>query len=156
MCVCENVGNKGCVLANHGLDATVCFAIRFKVLIWRMRDLECYFSITTELKHNLYQDVDSQCICIYRYILYTFTSFWKCILQTLNMMRHFKADYSYIVQLMYGYRILLHSSHLIPGTSERFRTVQKYRFFPELFRTISEPFVFCAQHTTERFRTVQR
>ena len=71
-------------------------------------------------------------------------------------MRHFKADYSYIVQLMYGYRILLHSSHLIPGTSERFRTVQKYRFFPELFRTISEPFVFCAQHTTERFRTVQR
>ena len=67
MCVCENVGNKGCVLANHGLDATVCFAIRFKVLIWRMRDLECYFSITTELKHNLYQDVDSQCICIYIY-----------------------------------------------------------------------------------------
>ena len=63
--MCENVGNKGCVLANHGLDATVCFAIRFKVLIWRMRDLECYFSITTELKHNLYQDVDSQCICIY-------------------------------------------------------------------------------------------
>ena len=65
VCVWENVGNKGCVLANHGLDATVCFAIRFKVLIWRMRDLECYFSITTELKHNLYQDVDSQCICIY-------------------------------------------------------------------------------------------
>ena len=31
--MCENVGNKGCVLANHGLDATVCFAIRFKVLI---------------------------------------------------------------------------------------------------------------------------
>ena len=95
-------------------------------------------SITTELEYNLYQDVDSQCICIY--ILYTFTSFWKCILQTLNMMRHFKADYSYIVQLMYGYRILLHSSHLIPGTSERFRTVQKYRFFPELFRTISNYF----------------
>ena len=138
--MCENVGNKGCVLANHGLDATVCFAIRFKVLIWRMRDLECYFSITTELKHNLYQDVDSQCICIYIYILYTFTSFWKCILQTLNMIPHFKADYSYIVQLMYRYRILLHSSHLIPGTSERFRTVQKYRFFPELFRTISNYF----------------
>ena len=72
MCVCENVGNKGCVLANHGLDATVCFAIRFKVLIWRMRDLECYFSITTELKHNLYQDVDSQCICIYIYIIHIY------------------------------------------------------------------------------------
>ena len=65
MWVCVKNGNKGCVLANHDLDATVCFAIRFKVLIWRMRDLECYFSITTELKHNLYQDVDSQCICIY-------------------------------------------------------------------------------------------
>ena len=37
-----------------------------------MRDLECYFSITTELKHNLYQDVDSQCICIYRLYIHIY------------------------------------------------------------------------------------
>ena len=140
MCVCENVGNKGCVLANHGLDATVCFAIRFKVLIWRMRDLECYFSITTELKHNLYQDVDSQCICIYIYIIHIY-KLLKVYLTNLEYDAPLQSRLQlYIVQLMYGYRILLHSSHLIPGTSERFRTVQKYRFFPELFRTISNYF----------------
>ena len=58
--VCVKNGNKGCVLgkSRFGCYCVFCYQIQsFSFDAWDL-DLECYFSNTTELKHNLYQAVD--------------------------------------------------------------------------------------------------
>ena len=103
----------------------------------------------------LYINIFSQCIYIY-------THTYKLLEVYLTHLK-FDAPLQSRLQLysttMYNsctdiaYCCIHHTSFRVPPNgSERFRST-------DFSRTISnyiEPFVFCAQHTTERFRTVQR